>query len=510
MTPMLRLFAAVLVCLCLACTESAGAAAESTPDGASADTRTPYRHEVRREGRFGGTAVAYRAIVEETFLGDPSGKPTASVVSISYIRTNVPRGTERPVVFVFNGGPGSASLWMHMGFVGPRRVDFGNDVEPESTPPFRLADNAESPLDVADFVLFDPPGTGFSRILPDGKPEQYYGVQQDAQATVDFIRAWIQSHERWNSPRYLMGESYGTVRAAVVAKLLAGGPFGTGHMDGITLNGVILLGQSMDSGGAGRDGVYVNSLPSLAATAWYHGKVDRENVSLEEHVEAARRFAAGEYLDALFAGWNLDDAGRSRIAERLSALIGLPAAEILERNLRVSNGEFAERLLAAEGREVGMYDSRFVLPLANDGNDPVADDPAMGQYVPGYVAAVNLYLRGELGVRLDRSYDAIEFRSVNARWDYGSGPGVHVPRNHAEDLAVAARRNPALRIFVGSGWYDLVTTAGAAEYVLAHSGIERERVVIRNYASGHMPYLGPESRQALADDVRRFVAGEEL
>lgn len=498
------LFAAVLALSWLACPGEAGAAADS----AAADAGKPYRHVVERKGRFGGEPVAYRAIVEETFLEDPAGKPAASVVSVSYVRTDVPKGAERPVIFTFNGGPGSASLWMHMGFAGPRRVDFGNDVAPQTAPPFTLADNEECPLDVADIVLFDPPGTGFSRVLPGGKPEQYYGVQQDAQATVDFIRAWIRGHERWNSPRFLMGESYGTIRAAVVAKLLAGGPFGTGHMDGITLNGVILLGQAMDSGGAGDDGAYVNSLPSLAATAWYHGKVERAGTTLAGHVEAARRFAADEYRDALYAAWNLSDAERRRVAGRLSALIGIPAAELVERNLRISNREFAERLLAGEGREVGLYDSRFVLPLANDGNDPVADDPAMAQYVPGYVAAANLYLRGELGVDLDRSYDAIEFRSVNARWDYGQGPGVHVPGNYARDLATAARRNPALRVFVGTGWYDLVTTAGAAEHALAHSGIERERVVFRNYASGHMPYLGPDSRRALADDIRRFVTGE--
>lgn len=495
----------VLAAIVLACPGAANAK-EPKADVAAPE---PYHLDVEREGRFGGEEVDYRVVVAETFLEDASGKPAASIVSVSYLRTDVRGEAERPVIFVFNGGPGSASLWLHMGFVGPRRVDFGNDIQPETAPPFRLADNTESPLDVADLVLFDPPGTGFSRLLPDGKPEQFYGVQQDATATVDFIRSWIREHGRWNSPKYLMGESYGTVRAAVVAKLLAGGPFGTGRMDGITLNGVILLGQAMDgSGSAGRDGAFVSSLPSLAATAWYHGRVDREDATLEQHVAAARRFAAGEYRDALYAGWDLDDRERRQIAERLAGLVGLPADEILELNLRVPNRAFAERLLAGEGKELGLYDSRFVLPLENGGNDPVADDPAMGQYVPGYVAAANLYLRRELGVELDRPYDAIAFRSVNARWDYGHGPGVPPSRNFTEDLATAARRNPALRVFVGTGYYDLVTTLGAAEYTLAHSGIPRERVLLRDYESGHMPYLGPDSRRALADDIRRFVSGE--
>lgn len=509
MHPALIKIVGVLATLALACTGTAGAAPNPPGQHADAAPPEPYRLEAEREGRFGGEAVEYRTIVAETFLGDDSGKPTASVVSISYLRTDLRGDADRPVIFVFNGGPGSASLWLHMGFIGPRRIDFGNDIQPETTPPFRLADNTESPLDAADLVLFDPPGTGFSRILSGGNTEQYYGVQQDAGATVDFIQAWIREHGRWNSPKYLMGESYGTIRAAVVAKQLAGGPFGTGSMDGITLDGVILLGQAMDmSGSAGRDGRFINSLPSLAATAWYHGKVDRDGSTLAQHVEAARRFAAGEYQDALYAGWALGDDARRRIAERLSVLVGLSAEEILADDLRVANRDFAERLLAAEGKEVGMYDSRFVLPLANDGDDPVADDPAMGQYVPGYVAAVNVYLRQELGVELDRSYDAIEFRSINGRWDYGYGPGVPPAQNFTEDLATASRRNPALRIFVGTGYYDLVTTVGTAEYTLAHSGIERDRVRFRNYESGHMPYLGPDSRRALAADIRRFVAGE--
>jgi carboxypeptidase C (cathepsin A) len=196
------------------------------------------------------------------------------------------------------------------------------------------------------------------------------------------------------------------------------------------------------------------------------------------------------------------------VAERLSALIGIPVGDLLGRNLRFPNRDFAARLLAPEGKEVGMYDSRFVLPRENAGGDPVADDPAMAQYVPGYVAAVNAYLRDELGVTLDRSYDAIEFRRVNARWDYGHGPGVPASRNFANDLATAARRNPDLRVFVGTGYYDLVTTAGSALYTFAHSGMDRDRVRLHEYESGHMPYLGPDSRRALAGDIRQFIAEE--
>ncbi|HET6564865.1 MAG TPA: hypothetical protein VFG52_05585, partial [Xanthomonadales bacterium] len=394
-------------------------------------------------------------------------------------------------------------LWLQMGLMGPRRVDFKDDVNPPTVPPYQLTDNAESPLDVADVVIFDPPGTGFSRVLPAGKPEEFYGTQQDAKVTLQFISDWIRRHNRFNSPRFLVGESYGTIRAAVVAKLMAGGPFGSGSMDAITLNGVILLGQAM--GGESGEASYANSLPSLAATAWYHGKADQHAATLEQHVEKARLFAANEYIQALYAGSRLDAGLKQQLAETMAGLTGLPAGMILSKDLRISTTDFANALLADSGQQVGKYDSRYVLPLASSGNDPVADDPAMGQYVPGFVAALNMHLRGDLGVEIEEDYLPIEFHKVNGRWDYGRGPGIHVPTNHADDLAVAMRRNPQLQLFVGTGYYDLVTTVGAAEYMAAHTDLPADRVVLENYASGHMPYLGEDTRKQIAADLRKFV-----
>lgn len=465
----------------------------------------PHFFETRAEADIGGERVRYRAIVEETLLTNETGKPAASLVSTSYLRTNVRRDDVRPVVFVFNGGPGSASVWLHMGLVGPRRIAFGNDIEPETVPPFEIADNPDSILDTADVVLFDPPGTGYSRVLPDGKPEQFFGVTQDATATVRFIEDWLNRYGRWQSPRYLMGESYGTVRAAVTAKLLAGGPMTTGSMEGITLNGIILLGQAMDHGVGELS--HANDLPTLAATAWYHGKVEQEGRTLEQHVAQAREFAAVEYVQALYAGSRLEESERRPLAERLAMLTGLSAGHWLESDLRISRADFSRALLADSGRQVGMYDSRYVLPLEASGNDPVADDPAMGQYVPGFVAALNSYLRDELGVTIEDTYRAIDFRKVNGRWDYGLGAGVPSNRSFAPDLGIAMRRNPELRLFFGNGYYDLATTMGAAEYVIAHNDFPSERVTVVNYESGHMPYLGEGTREQLAADLRRFIQG---
>jgi carboxypeptidase C (cathepsin A) len=493
-------FAAALGVAMLAAMPAAvwGAPAEAGP-------AKPRTFESVHEGMFGGHKVRYKAVVAEYFIKDAAGKRTASLIATSYLRTDVPKGAARPVVFVFNGGPGSASLWLHLGLVGPRRVDFPDAVSPPTTPPFHLVDNEESPLDVADIVLFDPPGTGFSRILPDGKPEEFYGVAQDAQTTVDFIEQWVRENDRWNAPKYLLSESYGTIRAAVVARLLAGGPMSTGNMDGVTLNGVILLGQALDFSSTSGDLRYLNELPSLAATACYYHKVN-SGCTAEDQVEAARKFSSDVYLRALYAGSALPASERDTVADRLASLIGLPSAYIRQHDLRVSASDFAHALLADRHEEIGTYDGRYVLPAANSGKDPVADDPAMGQYVPGFVAAFNLYVRNELGVSIDDNYEAIAFRTINARWDWGQGPGVQTPPvNYATDLAVAMRRNPRLRLMVGTGYYDLQTTLGTAEYTVAHSGIPSEATEMHLYPSGHMAYLGDDSRKMLARDLRAFL-----
>ncbi len=479
------------------------ASAQSTPQSVS----PARRFETTHEGVFGGQRLSYKAVVAEHFIIDPSGARTASIFTTSFIRTDISKNDIRPVIFAFNGGPGSASLWLEMGLVGPRRIDFADAVKPETTPPFHIVDNPDSPLDVADIVLIDPPGTGFSRVLPPGKAEEFYGTQQDAQATIDIIEQWLRENDRWNSPRYLIGESYGTIRAAVVARMLAGGPTETGNMDGLTLNGVVLLGQAMDtSGSAGDDGEYLSLLPTLAATACYHGRIAGACTAASE-VAAAKRFAADTYLKALYDGSNLPTAARGEIVARLAALTGLSPDFIREKNLRISAPVFTHELLRNQNKQIGMYDGRYTLPLSPNGDDPVADDPAMGQYVPGFVTAFNLYERDELGVSIDETYQAIAFRSVNGSWDYGDGPGKGPHRNYADDLAIAMRRNPDLRLLVGEGYYDLVTPLGSAEYTIAHAGIPSSRTEMRLYPSGHMAYLGNDARQMLARDLREFIGG---
>ncbi|MGW4966270.1 S10 family peptidase [Nonomuraea sp. NPDC004186] len=461
---------------------------------------------IHREAVFGGLDVKYEARVDEIVVPDSSGEPGARYVCTSY---TVPGASERPVIFAFNGGPGSSSVWLHLG-IGPRRVADADLLRPRMAPPFGLADNPDCVLDSADLVFIDPPGTGFSRVLDEERQADFYGVVPDAIATMRFITQWSRRHGRENSPKFLLGESYGAIRAATVAKLSAGGPTTTGRLESLALNGVILMGPGLQFGN-GANLAHVTTLPSLAATAWYHDRLPGRPADVREHVEAATRFAEEDYLTALFAGSRLDRRRREAVAARLHELIGLAPGVIAEHDLRLTPQRFASLLLRDRGEQVGLYDSRYRLPLAGAGGDPVADDPAMGQYVPSFAGAIDGYLREELCVERDDDYRTIEFARVNFRWDYGDGARLPAG-NYAADLAVALRRNRDLRVLLCVGMYDLVTTLGETNYALSQAPIDPERVSVRTYESGHMPYLGRASRERLAADLRAVVkapTGEE-
>jgi len=491
--------------LALAVASATAVPAATAQPAVTADAPKPRIFRSEGQGTFGGTKLRYAAAVEEFIVPGALGAPGASVFVTSYVRSDAKDAGSRPVIFAFNGGPGSASLWLHLGVMGPRRVDYDDETRPGTVAPFTTVANPDSPIDVADIVLIDPPGTGYSRVLPTGKTTDFYGVEQDARAMVDVVQQWLRRHGRANSPRYLVSESYGTIRAAVMARMMAGGPTQTGTMDALALNGVVLLGQAMDMvRSEGEDRSYIAILPSLAATACHFGKA-AAGCTPQGQVEAAKRFIETSYLSALYAGSRLPADRKAAVARELAALIGLSEKDVLAANLRVSAGAFAKLLLADRGQRLGMYDARFTLPLEGAGSDPVGDDPAMGQYVPGFVGAWSDYATRVLKVDLDIPYEPIAFRDVNGRWDFGFGPGVPVGKNYALDLAAALSRNPSMRLMVGTGYYDLVTPIGSADYVLAHAGIPLAQTSVHGYPSGHCPYLGLEARTALVRDLRAFV-----
>jgi carboxypeptidase C (cathepsin A) len=483
------------------------AVAVTSPGGArAADAASPSPAVVtRHQGVFNAVSVQYVATAGETVVPAPGGAPGAGLFTFSFVRAGAGDPSKRPVLFVFNGGPGSASIWQQLGAFGPRRLVFKDAAEPRALPPYDLQDNPDCPLDVADIVFIDPAGVGFSRLMPGARPEDFYGVDQDARATIDFITDWLTRNGRWNSPKFMIGESYGTVRAAVVARQAMGGPTAPSRrLVGLSFNGVVLLGQALDSA-SDAERVYVDLLPSMAATAWYHGRIDRSR-PLDQVVAEARAFAGDAYLKALWAGDRLSEADRQAVAERLAVLTGLPKGLILDHDLRISAAVFEQALLKDKGLTLGAYDARDTLPALPGQGDPVGDDPAMGEYSAAFVAAFSDYLTQFLGVRMDRPYVPIAFGEVNGRWDYGEGPGRQAHANYALDLAVALRRNPQTKLFVGAGDYDLVTPMGAAEYVVAHAGIPRGQVVLHDYASGHMVYMGDANAHQLARDLRAFIA----
>lgn len=505
---------AAAIFACLLCVLAGSALAQpgaATPSPTNAPPFSPREFITHHEGVFGGEKIRYTAIAADTLLTNEGGIPTATIFSFSYLREDVKDHAARPVFFVFNGGPGSSSVWEHLGFFGPRRVVLGDTVNPPAIPPFALQDNPYAILDLADIVLIDPVGTGFSHLLPAGNAKEYYGVEQDGRATVEFIEAWLTKQGRMNSPKFVVGESYGVTRAIVVARMLMGGPFTeTGRLTAIPVNGVVIMGGSpMENyGKEAGDITYVNALPTMAATAWYHKKSGRAGSTLESVITEAQIFAGDEYLKALYAGDRLEPQSQRQVAEHLATLTGLSVDFILQKKLRVGMDDFRKELLRDKGLVVGAYDSRFTLPAATDEGplDPVADDPAMGKFSAAFVGAMDVYLRDELKVKVNSPYEAIAFKSVNGAWDYGPGNKPGGPTTRAQDLAAAMRRNPRLQLLSASGAYDCVTTLGGAAYGLAHSGLALDRVSARTYAAGHMVYLGDAGSAALAADLRKFVA----
>lgn len=488
-----RVSALLLVTAAFAFTQGTQAEAGNSRSSAVAS----YPIVTRHTGTFGGRKIHYTATIAEMPLFDDKKQPGGSLISISYVATDTDR--DRPVLFVFNGGPGSSSVWLHMGLVGPRRVAFSDDVRPETAAPFALASNPDSLLDVADVVLFDPPGTGFSR-AGGAEPKRYFGLKGDTDLTVAFIQDWLRRNKRWNAPKYLIGESYGSIRAATVARALAGTE--AGSMEAVTLNGVILLGQVLDfmNGGSGDDRAVLTGLSTMAATAAYHG---RTPYSVRDAYAAATQFARGDFTQALFEGNRIAPDRRRAVAATVSELTGLGMDYVLEHDLRVTPLMFMNELLRSEKQQVGFYDGRYTLPQAANGGDSVSDDPAMAQYAPGYIAGLNEYLSSELKAPGTDHYIPIDF-DINGAWDWGHGSGAGPSGNYGDVLATAMRRNPALRLFVAAGYYDLATPPGAAEYVLAHSNISAAATSLRYYESGHMPYMG-SSRALLARDLRAFI-----
>jgi carboxypeptidase C (cathepsin A) len=440
-----------------------------------------------------------------------TGQPAeASMFYVAYFKTSEKDST-RPLTFLYNGGPGSSTVWLHMGAFGPKRVVTADD---SHTPPapYRVVNNDYSLVDVSDLVFVDAPGTGFSRIQGKDAKKAFYGVDQDAYAFADFIVQFLSKYGRWNSPKYLFGESYGTTRSAVLANLLE-----RGH--DIDLNGVILLSQILNfdlsvdgpERNPGVDLAYELALPTYAATAWYHHKLANAPSELQPLLDEVEHFAMTDYAEALGKGSALPAEQRQAIAEKLHQYTGLPVAYIEKADLRINGGEFRKTLQDADDTTTGRLDSRFSGPTLDPLSKEAEYDPQSAAISSAYVAAFNDYVRKELkygenrqykpGIRIGRSWDSRH-----------QPPGAPFPlpqrTNVMSDLAQAIKYNPDLKVLLNSGYFDLATPFFEGIYEMQHlpmpASLQRN-IEIKFYQSGHMVYAHQASLKELHDNVAAFI-----
>ena len=455
--------------------------------------------------KLGTQTIPYAANAGTTLLKNDAGDPIGLMYSASYVRSDVTDKSTRPVSFLFNGGPGSASMWLHMGSVGPKRVVTTNGVYTPPAP-YSIVDNQETLLHRTDLVFIDAMGTGFSRIAGRGTERDFYGVDEDAAAFTQFITTWLSRNGRWNSPKFIIGESYGTYRAAVVSNLL--------QQRGVHLNGVDLLSMVLDLStitfAAGDDRPYIYYLPSYAAVAWYHKALANRPASLEVLLEDARRYAVTDYASALMKGSALTEAEMSTVAKRLSTLTGLSEDFLKRANLRPTLGQFNAELMRSRRQTAGRIDARFAGETFNQLTETAENDPFNAAVSSAYTAAVNHYTREVLKFGGDRPY--LNTNGAGGRWNWvraagGRGFFPSAP-NVQNDLVQAMIANPNMVVQVENGYYDMATPFFPAEFTMSHLGISSQlhkNVVLKYYQSGHMMYLRDEDRIALRDNLAGFI-----
>ncbi len=475
-------------------------------DGKNVDAPAPItpRDPISREStvEIAGTQIPYRVTAAEMILKTDDGKPRASIFHISYLRTDIEDSTTRPVMFCFNGGPGSSSVWLHLGGVGPHRVDLPGDGTTAPLPPVRLVENPHSILDVCDLVFVDPVSTGLSRIQEEaGKKDDFHGLEGDIESMGDFIRRWVSEHRRWASPKFLLGESYGGIRVAGLSQNLQ-------NRYGMHLNGVILLSSLLDFRTIietpGSDLSFQVFLPAFAATARHHGKLSGTR---EQVVAAARELANGDYALALLKGNELPDNEMRVMAARLAAASGLPEEIWIEHRLRVTPWVFRRGLLRDQGLTLGRFDARVAWETTAPASHTADYDPSYSLVQGAFSTAMLDFLVRELGWEDHRTYEILTGK-VHP-WEWNSNNRIV---NVGDRLARAIRDNPHLRVLVMSAHADLATPPDGMLHSLRHlPGLQagaRKNIEFVEYESGHMFYLNPPDLEKMRIDLLRFLASD--
>ncbi len=514
-------------------TTSADKPAEPESDGGRFQ---PFKAESRTSSgtvTIAGQPVAYQAVAgtlvvhpkdwddaardpksdKDGAAGDSDAKNPTAEASMFYVAYFKNGGGQRPVMFIFNGGPGSSTMWLHMGAFGPRRIVTSTDVHTPAAP-YSIVNNASSLLDVSDLVFIDAPGAGFSRIAGKDKEKAFFGVDQDAYAFSEFVSQFLTKYGRWNSPKYIFGESYGTPRAAVLVNMLESDRL-------IDVNGVILLSQilnfdlSPDRPGSnpGIDVPYETVLPTYAATAWYHHKLPTEHADLEAFLAEVEQFALGDYALALGAGSELSADRRNAIAEKLHQYTGLPVDYILRADLRVDGGEFSQNVQRDAGKASGRLDTRFSGPMLDPLGQRVDYDPQSTAISSAYVSAFNEYARKDLHFGDGKAFKPSipTFRTWNFQHQQPGQSSAGTSRqgsNVMPDLANAMKINPGLKVQLHAGYFDLATPFFQGVYEMHHLPIPaslQSNIDYKFYDSGHMVYAKDSSLKSLHDNVAAFV-----
>ncbi len=445
-------------------------------------------------GIYNEQAVNYTAHVQEYFFSpDSAGSPAVSAIATSYIKLNVPSAGDRPVLFIFNGGPGASSSPLHMNAFGPWRIRGGKDSS-------SLIENPYSLLDIADLVFIDPPGTGYTRVFDSSGAARYWDVKGDAQLFADLIKKWKEENKRAGSPVFLCGESYGTTRAAAMLGLAKDLP----------VSGAILLASVFDfsivAPAPGNDMPYVLYLPGMASVAWFHQKLDKRINSPEQAYAEAVQFSLNEYLPALAKGIHLPEKEREQTAAKLSSFTGLPKETILEKDLRITPKDFQLLLLAKEGKRVGQLNGQITGPLHNPGVKPPFDDPSMSSG-PSTRGLVGKYFNQALRFADSAVYRTLNL-DVNSRWNFSSMGEEFGYWTVAPGIIKALKEQPQLKLLVAGGYYDLATPVYAARYVLEHTRVPAGRVIYANFPTGHSIFDKEEELQKLAVLIRTFITDQ--
>jgi carboxypeptidase C (cathepsin A) len=470
------------------------------------DVTSVTKHSIKINGKsLKYTVTCGTVVLKEEHDKDGEAldaKPRASMFFIAYTLDGVKDPSKRPITYSFNGGPGSSSVWLHLGLLGPKRVKL-DDEGNASAPPYQLIDNDYSIFDKTDLVFIDPIGTGYSRMIAGEKVKEFHDYKRDLESVGEFIRLYTSRNERWASPKYIAGESYGTTRACGLAGLLQ-------EKHGMYLNGLLLISCAMDFQTLrfdhGNDLPYVLFLPTYAATAWYHQALApaEQKRKLKDLLQEVEAFAAGEYSAALFKGASLDAKERSAIVTKLVRYTGLSREYIESTNLRVQIHRFCKELLRAKGKTVGRLDTRFKNKDRDSAGETFEFDPAHANLEGAFGATLNDYLRRELKFQNDLPYRLLSGLYLTWGWNEFSNKYANV----AETLRKAMRMNPHLRIYVANGYFDLATPHFAADYTFNHLNLDAARmkdIVTHYYDAGHMMYIHKPSIAAMAKDMRAFI-----